>query len=328
MATQNALTTIQKVNPLNKDEEKKKFFFDPLYNPQFEYEEDISEDEFLKYGPVSDQYLAQAKTILDLVVKKYGGEEEYIKAVEGEVLSKTEVEESINEYLLKNNLDKDISVVYSSEFVARTSMKDNVLKVRLPLEYGRQVINGMLNHEIGTHYFRTLNEQLRPWYKQRKQFGLGSYIETEEGLAITHHFMVLDQPYLWRSALYYYGCWLGSQMSFSELNKALTPYVKTPERRWKTCLRIKRGMEDTSLPGAFSHDQLYLSGCIKVLNWLEAHQYDASWLYLGKIGLQDIERVKAVLADPEIRLPAFLTETSREDYKKAVTLIKKVNKLE
>ena len=40
-----------------------------------------------------------------------------------------------------------------------------------------------MHHEIGTHYLRRLNERKQPWFKQRQQFEMVNFLETEEGLA-------------------------------------------------------------------------------------------------------------------------------------------------
>jgi hypothetical protein len=61
---------------------------------------------------------------------------------------------------------------------------------------------GVLNHEIGTHLVRRLNDNKQIWYNQRSRYGLQPYLATEEGLASINS--VLDQandpdrkPYLW-----------------------------------------------------------------------------------------------------------------------------------
>ena len=75
-----AASIISKINPINKEEERLKFLFDSQYNPQFEYVEKIRPDEYSYYGHISDRYVDIAKSIMDAVVKKYGSEEEFIKA--------------------------------------------------------------------------------------------------------------------------------------------------------------------------------------------------------------------------------------------------------
>ena len=47
-----------------------------------------------------------------------------------------------------------------------------------------------------------------------------------------------------------------SRLSFRELFEELQDYIDDPQRRWEECLRVKRGLHDTSLPGAFCKDQV------------------------------------------------------------------------
>ena len=42
----------------------------------------------------------------------------------------------------------------------------------------------VLNHELGTHYLRAYNESRQLWRNNRSDFGMTSYIATEEGLAV------------------------------------------------------------------------------------------------------------------------------------------------
>ena len=44
-------------------------------------------------------------------------------------------------------------------------------------------MEGVLHHEIGTHFLRKFNEKLMPWHKDRKKFDLKPSIATEEGFA-------------------------------------------------------------------------------------------------------------------------------------------------
>jgi hypothetical protein len=73
------------------------------------------------------------------------------------------------------------------------------------------------------------------------------------------------KPFMYRSALNYYAAFMAKELSFVELFKALERYVETPQSRWKFCLRVKRGLTDTSMKGGLYKDQVYLEGAIKVL---------------------------------------------------------------
>ena len=50
-----------------------------------------------------------------------------------------------------------------------------------------------------------------------------------------------------------------TRLSFRELYQELEEYIDDPQRRWEECLRVKRGLCDTSQPGAFCKDQVWQS---------------------------------------------------------------------
>lgn len=319
------MTIISKINPANKEEEKKKFLFDPLYNPQFEYEYEFSQEEYERFGAITDQFLDVSKHILDSVIKKYGSEDNFLEEAEGEIITKDEVESIIAQYLKENEIESVLKVNFTRNAVSRTSIDQDNLYIRLPIDYRKKTFIGVLHHEIGTHYFRTLNERRSPWYEKRAEFHMRPKTQSEEGLAMLNQMIVHPDPYFWLTALYYYASWIGNQASFADLNKELQKYVEDPERRWKVCLRIKRGIKDTSLPGAFSRNQQYLVGVIKVLHYLEQHEYNPEPLYAGKIDVQDVERARDLSPGRDYLLPKFIKDMPREEYKKGIQRIKKLN---
>ncbi len=115
-------------------------------------------------------------------------------------------------------------------------------------------------------------------------------IATEEGLAsinqlYEHALKGGPKPYLYKGALNYYACCMAAEMSFVELFEELAQYVDDPFRRWKYCLRVKRGMTDTSQPGGMYKDQVYLEGSVKILR--NRKQLDFVGLHCGKMTVDD-----------------------------------------
>lgn len=319
--------TLSMMNPLNRDQEKKKFFFDALYNPQFTYERPIRQEDRDKYGKVSDTYLPQAKHILDTVIKTWGNESTFLLEVEGKILTREQSTESTRKYLEENGIENMITLRYSSRAVSPASINANILTFRLPVNHREKKFLGVLHHEVGTHFFRSMNDERQPWRKQREKYSLSPYYDTEEGLAVLHSHMTVEKPLLWFAALYYYLVYCAERMTFSELYQEAKKYVDNDDRRWNMCVRVKRGISDTSIPGAFSKDQVYLRGVIKMLDWLDKHHYDPRPLYVGKIAVKDLHKAR-VLKNPTwtVRLPAFL-ENFGDDYVAAIKKIRKENKL-
>lgn len=110
-----------------------------------------------------------------------------------------------------------------------------------------------MNHEIGTHFLRKYNEKYQKWYKDKKKYNLSPYLKTEEGLAALNQltsYVVQETipPLLYRAALLYYCCCLASKYSFAKIYEIMSKYQPDPELRWRECVRVKRGIADTSKP--------------------------------------------------------------------------------
>lgn len=323
MATDTQQSALQRLNPINKMEEKRRFFFDVQYNPQFVYEKPVPQSELNRYGEVSAEYLKIAREILNAVIGKWKTEAAFLEEVEGQPVSKEKFTATVREYLKKYGMDQQVKMTFSANFVSPTSMQGNEMRVRLPISHREKRILGTLDHEIGTHYFRRLNEDKQPWAGKREAFGFSPHLETEEGLAILHAHLSLPTPMLWFSALFYYAVYQASKLSFAELFADLRQYVVDKERRWNMCVRAKRGMTDTSQPGAIAKDQVYLRGTIKVLAWLREHDYDPRPLYWGKISLDDMEKAHRINPGFQPLLPDFLQDLKQ--YAKQVKKIEKEN---
>lgn len=321
------MTFIQRLTPLNREEEKRKFFFDPLYNPQFTYNEPLKDEEFTRYGNVSSHLLSKAQTILDAVLKRYGSETLYLQEAEGEVLEKEALESIVDEYLTENDLATQVQVLYTQDAISPASMRGSTLVFRVPIAQRKKRIVGTLHHEIGTHYFRRLNDEAQPWHGKRAQFDLHPYLDTEEGLAILHSHLFLESQYLWFAALYYCAIYWSSQMSFSALYKKLHSYIDDPIRRWNITLRAKRGIQDTSIPRALAKDQVYFRGVTEVLKWLLEQDGDVKSLYYGKIAVQDVKKLPYIAPNYNPKLPNFLLSTDQKTLYRRLRELQRTNLL-
>ena len=106
-----------------------------------------------------------------------------------EILTKEETLEHFQLYLESLGIQNSVDIVFSDNAIAPAAVTHNPktlisqITISLPIVYTKDSIKGALNHEIGTHLLRTLNERKQTWFKKREKFGLLPYIETEEGLA-------------------------------------------------------------------------------------------------------------------------------------------------
>ena len=79
----------------------------------------------------------------------------------------------------------------------------------------------------------------------------------------------------------------------------------------QTAFKLKRGLEDTSKPGAFTKELVYFSGYLQVENFVSIGG-DLRDLYFGKFNLRDLELIKKIPGsiNPRFFLSFSLKETS------------------
>lgn len=304
------------LRPLNLEQEKQAFFqADYKYEPQFEYAQPEPRSVLDKYREGSGLFLEQAVGIMECVLRKFGSYENFEEVTGGSVLPKSQVWAAVRKYLQKEGCVGEVVVRLSDELLSQAVMVVESCRPTLTINLAgarQHWLEGMLRHEIGTHYLRGVNNNLQPWATTdgRKQFGLKPANPTEEGLASLHSVLLRKQPYLWRAALLYYTVYHATSMSFSQLFSHIARFVQDPDVRWEYCLRAKRGQTDTSQPGCFSKDQVYLDGILRILR--HRRNIDFKMLTsLGKVSFEDVERLRHLAVLPRTRIPHFMRDQQR-----------------
>jgi hypothetical protein len=291
------------LTPVNLFEEKKKFFADPEYNPQFIYEEHIAEDKLLQYGLPQKKYAALAKEILDRAYHNRNTKD--LLKMEGEIISQDEVKKKVDIFLKMHDLQKKIKPIWSQSFISRVSINASTIKFKLPSTFRKEDVLGMLYHEIGTHAIRRVNYEQQPWFRKKKKYGFESYLRTEEGLAISHSLIPYSFKSAYKSALRYLAVDYAQSHSFSQLYSFLGKYIDNPETRWEVAVKQKRGLEDTSLGGGFSRSLVYFEGFVDTWQYLKKHNFDITNLYFGKMSYKDTDKALEMNPDFQPLLPSF-----------------------
>ena len=313
---QNSMALVHTL-PKNIEEQQEIFFEnDCKVNPQFEYENYALTQNFLKqYKEPSSEFIETAIKIMDSFVKEFGSESLYLET-EGEVISQEETETIFQNYIDELEFTDQLIINFTRKQVAPTSVTHDPktgkskVNVRLPCEYRRGRILGVLDHEIGTHYLRRHNEKLQVWYKKRQKYEMKTCIMTEEGFACTNQMVrtALEgkAPYLYRSALNYYAALQASKMSFVELFDDIAKYIDDKMRRFKFVVRLKRGLRDTGEPGGLYKDQVYLKGAVLLLQ--DRNNLDWEGLCSGKISLEDLRKphIQKKIRREELIIPPFM----------------------
>lgn len=290
------MNLIAKLVPLNATTEKQRFLADPTYNPQFEYAEQVSTEVLEHWGKPKAELVAYAK---ELVAKK-----------DSAVLTRIPYENHVIEQLCRELLSsigviEPIAINFIPGKVARCGVyKTSVNFQDRPQFSSPENLQATLNHEIQTHLLRNLNHQKQGW--QFESVRAQDILLTEEGLAVLHGMLAQPLAQFWRPAAYYVAVDLSLKYSFAEVFQKLTQLGIDNEFAWRLCLRTKRGISDTSLPGAMTKDLCYLEGVLKVWQWLVSDNHHPHDLYLGKISIDDVATQKSLATASDVYIPLFM----------------------
>jgi len=318
------MSLISKLTPTNLNEEKQKFFqSDFKYNPQFIYLEPIDLKSLTRYGKPTEYLSKLAQEILDQAFMNQTYQE--LSETEGEVISSGETYNLIHKFLKMHQLDKRFQVVTDPSISSRATATSNLIKLRPNTQFRKEGILAMLYHEVGTHVLRRINYEKQSWYKKKRKYGLThSYLKTEEGLAVIHGHLPRTNKLMWRSALKYLAVTRAYHSSFSQLFAWISQYRDSPEANWRFCVRLKRGLTDTSQPGGFTKDLVYFAGFVKVWRWLNEHNFEVDDLYYGKLAIEDLEIAKKLNPSYQPILPSFYL-ANKNQYRQRVQKIGEVN---
>ena len=179
----------------------------------------------------------------------------------------------------------DWDVVFDSCMSARVLVQSAQKKIFIQkgARFYQNDLPRLVTHEIDVHALRSINGSKQPL--RMFQTGLPTSILTEEGLAMlaeektnllakntladqTHLVWAIDQA---------------RHLGFRELYEQLKIRVG-PRMSWVVCLRIKRGLISPELPGVYAKDSVYLSGYVRVKNWLQ-NGGDIRHLYVGSVDI-------------------------------------------
>lgn len=116
---------------------------------------------------------------------------------------------------------------------------------------------------------------------------------------------------------------MASRMSFVELYSCLSKYVDDPRRRFRMCLRVKRGMGDTGAGGGFFKDKVYFEGAVKILQ--KRREIDWKLMLAGKLSTDDLARseIKDAIRRERLIYPYFARDEAK--YAAALDRIAEVN---
>jgi hypothetical protein len=189
--------------------------------------------------------------------------------------------------------------IMSSGF--RTTVKTKRVMVDPKVEVSAEKLRKTIIHEVGTHALRGHNGY-KTGYKVFGKPNLPSYLDYEEGLAMYNeeNYGVLRDIDIKKRAAYVYAIYLSRSMSFREVYDAVHG-IYPRKSAFDVVYRVKRGLSDTSKPGCYYKDQVYLRGFFKTRRKLEKDVVSYKYMYAGKIPYKYIYLVEeGIIPKPNV----------------------------
>lgn len=333
------------INPTNAIKERKEFLRGNIENPVFTY--DDSKIDYSKYIKVLNN-IKLGITPIDIIYKKYIAELILMLKMYSSLGTKDFTKYSLKlygkpDYVLMQNAKELISLddkrifdsprdvstqealkifgdeikkfangweLSAEDIVANAIVNPAKRKftIRDNYHFSRRQIRRFIAHEIYTHILRAECGLLQPY--NMFSTGLAGYESTEEGLALYKERMegVLDRKSLKGYAGRVLAIDIALNSSFRETYDFLRKFYPKSQS-WTLTVRVKRGLTDTSQPGAFTKDLIYLKGYYEILDYVKGGN-SIKDLHFGKIGIADVPIVKKIheLNDPSPILKSKFTK--------------------
>jgi len=255
------------------------------------------------YGIPSQDEVAQAEQII--ANKRQSTEQQKEDLVTAEEL-KIKFEKVLAKYGLNN-----WKVELSPTLVARcTIAKNDSILIRSSATFTPEQAKNLIIHEIETHVLTAENGKLQLY--DIFKGGMANYLFTQEGLAVynvnkQNEKQITSDGY--QSQCKVLAINTALNYSFSESIKVFRKkYDFGAKKAFKEILRAKRGVGDSSKPGAFTKDLVYVKG-LRAIQEYVSKGGKIKDLYLGKINIEDLPMIKKI---PGIRPPQILPKWLKE----------------
>lgn len=203
------------------------------------------------------------------------------------------------------------SVRRRRQMIADCAIGGKTIYVRHDACFAPDHIATLIAHEIETHALTTENGEHQPFRIFR--CGFANSIDTQEGLAIFHQNRILSPHHDKRfsAARTVLAVAYALEHSFAETRKFLTEELGyVPEKALTKALQLKRGLGDTSTPGAFTKGLVYFRG-LQAIEAFVAHSGDLRMLYYGKVSIEDLPLILQIpgITEP-VLLPKYLQNST------------------
>lgn len=97
---------------------------------------------------------------------------------------------------------------------------------------------------------------------------------------------------MWFAAIKYIACCEASISDFKNVFRTISQWIDDVDQVWTICMRVKRGIIDTSLAGGMCKDQVQMAGSMAILRNMNNIDFDTFWA--GKLSLEDLGNTKTM----------------------------------
>ncbi len=164
-------------------------------------------------------------------------------------------------------------------------------------------IDALIAHEIETHVLCQENALHQPYNILQK--GTAGYLATQEGLASYNQNRIYtpDDHSYYSGSFNILGLQFALEHSFTETRDYLMEELGYGKKMaLRKAMMYKRGLQDTSVPGAITKSIVYFKGLRSIEEFVEQGS-DLARLYIGRITLQDLEIIEQL---PKLEKPLLL----------------------
>ncbi len=205
-------------------------------------------------------------------------------------LNAEEIENEIKKVMKEYSINYATNIVNSNYKGNSISINHKSKTINIPqsISKSESFTRGTIAHEIETHIIRKINGENQKYKIFAK--GTANYSKWEEGLATIMKYIYSKTKYLTSPAIMYISTDYAKDNSFVQTFHKLNELFDNPYRNWVRTYRVKRGISDTSQPGAFMKDIIYLSYADKVGNYILQNPSTLDTIFDGKATPEELEK--------------------------------------
>lgn len=246
------------------------------------------------YSSPSEELVEKAREI----IKKYANAKEEKIVDSMKVMKKLEKAfEELEHWEIKNH----------EKHTTFTDNANSILYVNKNRKFSKKDPERLVNHEVMVHVYRYENGKNQPTGVYSG--GFPNYLPTEEGLAVLAE--EVTGTLSAENLKNYAGRVIAvdsvkKEYSFGQTFEKLKSFKLNNNEAWDITLRAHRG-------GGFIKDHVYLQGYFKVKKYVKAGG-DLEVLYVGKVGLQHVNRIEKLLEEQKLKPPVYFPDFFKKPF--------------